>query len=162
MNIRRLRISNVEETSKLLRETIKHLKQHYTAKEIEREIDAYSAKNVRACIKRKDYIFRVAEDKGKIVGVIVCTFPGPSGLCWINWIMVRRGYRRSGIGGMLIKNLEKTANGRWNRIQCKTRMNNKSSSRMFKELGYRKKATLRRRIHKRNVYAWEKILKDYT
>ena len=158
MEIRQLRLSDVKEDSTLQNRTIKQLKRHYTVKEIRDEVKMYSANNLRTYIRNKDNVFRLAEDNGKIVGV-VCAFTEPSRLCWIDWIIVKKSYQRNGIGSMLIRNLEEAANGRWDRIRCRTRISNRRPSNMFEKLGYKRVATLSRRIRKRSAYTWEKILK---
>jgi ribosomal protein S18 acetylase RimI-like enzyme len=160
MKIRRLRLSDVEETSALLRKNILDLKRHYTSKERRTEIKEYSVENMQKNIK--SWYVKVAEENGRVVGVIVCTFIGQPGLCWLNWVVVKKSYRRRGIGSMLVKSLEKPANDRWNRIRCRTRMSNGPSINMFKKLGYRKVATIHRRIRKRYAYTWEKILNSHT
>jgi ribosomal protein S18 acetylase RimI-like enzyme len=159
MKISRLRLSDVKEVSTLLNRTIKQLKRHYTAKEIRDEVKRYSAKNLQTYVRNKANVFSVAKDKDKIVGVI-CAFTEPSRLCWIDWIVVKKSYWRNGIGSMLIRDLEKTANGRWDKIRCRTRISNMRPSNMFEKLCYKKLSTLRRRVHKRDAYTWEKIMKN--
>jgi ribosomal protein S18 acetylase RimI-like enzyme len=158
MKIRRLKQSDAKEASRLFMETFEQIKRHYTAEELNEGRGRYSVKGLRELMAKGKYLFRVAEDNGKLAGIVECDFP-VSGLCWIDWIIVRKSYQRKGIGSVLVRSLERDTQGKWNRIMCRTRLNNLPPSSLFKKLGYRKVSTLRRRIKKRTVYAWEKLLK---
>ena len=131
MKIRQLRNSDVEEVSKLFSETVIQLTHHYTAEEIRKNNKTYS---VRICnhIKDKRFHFKVAEDEGKIVGVMEWAFPAPRmvpTLCWIQWLIVRKSCRRKGVGTCSPK-LAKYLIGKYDRImerkQTKQQAINKS------------------------------------
>ncbi len=156
MKIRPLRYSDAKEAAKLFEETFKQLTRYYIAKELNIGLKKYSAKGLQEHMKEGKYLFRVAEDRGKIVGVVVCDFP-VQGLCWIEWLAVKKSYRRRGVGSMLARSLETPVQGKWNKIMTRSRMGNNPSINLFsKKLGFTKVATLRRHTRKRNAYTWEK------
>lgn len=158
MKIRLLKQSDAEEASKLYREAIRQLGQYYTAKELKEEDRTYSVRNLKSRIQEKKFHFRAAEENNKIIGIIEYCLPVPR-LCWIQWVIVKKAYRRKSIGSALSRTLEERSTSKeYDKIQTRSRIGNSASVNLLKKLGYKKIATLRRRLPKRSVYTWEKVL----
>lgn len=121
------------------------------------------AVDLKSYYRNKVTFIRVAEADGKLVGILLCYLPPHLSipLCWITWIGVRKSFRRIGVGSMLLRSLETQSRGRWHRIQCRVRVTNVPSNRLFARAGYVRVKYMRRKIRKRDSYKWEKKLGTY-
>lgn len=160
VHIGQLKQSDVGGASRLFKRVIGESRD-YAANEKREEIDSHSPKNLQLLLKDKNHIFKVAKSRGKVIGVLEGVLPpafGRTPLLWVTWVIVDKNYRRRHIGSLLMDRLENGAGRRWQKIQCRIRISNSASNRMFKKLGYKIIKVHKRRVKKRTAYKWEKLL----
>ena len=86
-------------------------------------------------LQRDPELFLVAEDDREILGVVLGAWDGRRG--WINHLAVRQGHRRSGIGKVLIEELERRLIDKGAlKVNAQIYQSNKSSLAFFKALNY--------------------------
>jgi len=100
-------------------------------------------------------IFSASLSNNKIIGACICELYG-EGLLRIDNLIVRKEYRRQGVGLKLVSNVVDYAkkNKIYN-MQCISLSINKESKKFLKKAGFRKVGKLRRYVGKKDYYLWE-------
>lgn len=93
MNIREFRMEDYDETVKLWKESGLVIR------------PGDDLTGIKLKLERDSDLFLVADEDGKILGVIMGAWDGRRG--WINHLAVRPSHQRKGIGTALIRELEK-------------------------------------------------------
>jgi len=90
---------------------------------------------IKLKLKRDPDLFLIAEENGKILGIVMGAWDGRRG--WINHLAVRPDRQRKGIGTSLIRELEKRLKGKGaKKVNAQIYQWNQKSVEFFKALGY--------------------------
>ncbi len=90
---------------------------------------------VKLKLERDPDLFLVAEDDGELVGVVLGTWDGRRG--WLNHLAVRSDHRRSGIGRVLIREVERRLISKGAvKVNAQIYKSNHTSLEFFKSLNY--------------------------
>lgn len=107
--------------------------------------------------KDKDY-FLAAYDNNKIIGFAQFKIVG--GVGYLDELIITRGYRRKGIGLMLLKKFEGIAkNKKCHMVYLATSDKHKTAIPFYKKNGYKKVATLKNNKFHVDWYFFEKRIK---
>ena len=91
--------------------------------------------SIDAQVRLPNMIFLVAESEGTLVGTVIVTHEGRKG--WINRLAVDPGFRRRGIGSLLVREGENRLRGLGTDVlACLIEEGNDASVRTFETLGY--------------------------
>lgn len=90
---------------------------------------------IKLKLERDPDLFLIAEEDGKISGVVMGAWDGRRG--WINHLAVTPNHQRKGIGTSLIRELEKRLKGKGaKKVNAQIYQSNQKSVEFFKALGY--------------------------
>jgi len=107
-SIREMRIEDVEQAAKVLRETMLHSweryeKDYYPKQALEFDIAHNSAEQLKERFMNPENFGFVAEEVNEIVATTLGWVVGESGLATLGWIGVHPDYQRKGIGKALLQ-----------------------------------------------------------
>lgn len=116
-----------------------------------------SQKEVEKRLEDRMWLHLVATEGDRVLGY--CFGNEDGGALWLEWIMVHPEARRRGVAQALLGEVERQSRRRgWHKVWCDTRTNNAYSVPLFRRLGYRRAATLKKHWCKLDFHLWEKNL----
>jgi len=110
MFVRKMNPSDVEQASKITKEVMldsweRYERNYYPREALDFDISRHSAENYKESLRIEERFAFVAEEEGRIVGVVMGRIVGESGLATLGWIGVHPTYQRRGIGKALLETI---------------------------------------------------------
>ena len=159
MKVRHAKLLDIPALATLIRSVI-NATPYYTAKAHREEVRKHNKQTLKQyLLDRKYYTCLIALEGKEIVGFVIGR--NEAGVFWLDWIGVRKDFRRKKIAETLLEEMERKIRRKGvHKIWCDTRNTNKESISLITKLNYKKLGIFKNGWYNQDFLLWEKDIKN--
>jgi RimJ/RimL family protein N-acetyltransferase len=157
LQIRYAIANDLENICKLFSSILEELS-YYNALAKKTEKVKYSVEHLQNQLLADPFSIIIIELDDRLIGYCFSHFDDYT--IWIDWFGIDVMYRRKGIGSLILKELEKSAQSRnCHKIWCDSRTENIASLALLLKNGYNIATTLKNHWYDQDFFIWQKLIK---